>query len=199
MRKEDLFEALSGLDDDIVEGAKATMNKRMNWKAVKTVLVAAILTIALAVPAAAYTIETVRYNAAVEYLKSLGIDVVDLSDYSKKEVIRAVEVYDAYDTEAVAEDNTFIKSLLPNDEYVGRPKEPTCITSEQVRQLTPTMTLTDVTEKLGATQDIGSGICILVYKVDDKYTLTIPFAGLDAQLGVTGEDLLKALQPIDEP
>lgn len=32
MRKEDFFEALGELDDDIVEGAKAPMKKKLNWK-----------------------------------------------------------------------------------------------------------------------------------------------------------------------
>ena len=33
MRKEDFFEVLGDLDDDIVKGAKTTMKKKMNWKA----------------------------------------------------------------------------------------------------------------------------------------------------------------------
>ena len=33
MRKEDFFEVLGELDDDIVKGAKITMKKKMNWKA----------------------------------------------------------------------------------------------------------------------------------------------------------------------
>ena len=44
--------------------------------------------------------------------------------------------------------------------------------------------------------DIGSSIYISICEVDSEYTLTIPFAGDDAQLGVTGETLLEALQPI---
>ncbi len=32
MRKEDFFEVLGELDDDIVKGAKTTMKKKMNWK-----------------------------------------------------------------------------------------------------------------------------------------------------------------------
>lgn len=33
MRKEDFFEVLGGLDDDIVKGAKAPVKKKVNWKA----------------------------------------------------------------------------------------------------------------------------------------------------------------------
>ena len=62
--------------------------------------------------------------------------------------------------------------------------------------LTPTMTATDVIELLGDTQDVGSGLFILCYRVDGAYTLNIPFATLNAQLGVTGEQLLQAKQPM---
>ena len=33
MKKEDFFEVLGELDDDIVKGAKTTMKKKVNWKA----------------------------------------------------------------------------------------------------------------------------------------------------------------------
>ena len=192
MKKEDLFEVLGELDDDIVKGAMTPMKKKVNWKMLRMSAVAAVLAVVLIIPVAAYAVETVRYNAAVAYLKDLGIDVADLSDYSRKEIINAVEIYDAK-----GEENSIIDRLLPNDNHTEMPKEPASVTSEQIRQLTPTMTVSDVMEKLGATMDIGSGISILIYKVDDKYTLTIPFAGNDAQLGVYGEDLLKALQPVE--
>ena len=58
------------------------------------------------------------------------------------------------------------------------------------------MTRTDILSLLGNTQDIGSGIYIYLYEVDQQYLLRIPFASDEAQLGVTGEDLLKALVPI---
>ena len=87
-----------------------------------------------------------------------------------------------------------ILNLLPdNKEAID---EPTQVTSEQIRELTPTMTREEVLSFLGDTQDIGSGIYIYVYQVDQQYLLRIPFANDEAQLGVTGEDLLKALSPI---
>lgn len=72
------------------------------------------------------------------------------------------------------------------------------MTSDQVRALTPAMTREEVLSLLGDTQDLGSGIYVYVYEVDQQYLLRIPFAGDDAQLGVTGEDLLRALTPISE-
>ena len=70
---------------------------------------------------------------------------------------------------------------------------PAQVTSEQVRALTPDMTREEVLALLGGTQDVGSGIYVYVYEVDGKYLLRIPFAGDGAQLGVTGEELLKSL------
>lgn len=194
MRKEDFFEVLGELDDDIVERAKAPVKKRLDWKALRTAAVAAVFIIALIIPAAAYTVETARYNAAVGYLTSLGIDVKDLSNYSRREVIKAYEDYEA----VASETNELLNDLLPgNTPPPKRPTEPTDVTAEQVMKLTPAMTPQDVIDLLGDTQDVGFGLFILCYRVDNDYILYIPFAGLDAQLGVYGEDLLKALQPIE--
>ena len=193
MRREDFFEVLGELDNGIVKEAETPAKKKLNRKALRTAALAAMLAAALIVPATAHVMETVRYNAAVEYLRALGIDAEDLSDYSREEIIRAVEEEKAEEAEGV------IDGLRAKDGPTEIPEEPTNVTSEQVRRLTPSMTVSDVTEELGVTVDIGSGICILVYKVDGVYTLNIPFAGNRAQLGVCGEDLLKALQPIEQP
>lgn len=167
------------------------MKKKINWKIWKVSVVAAGLALVLIVPAAAYAIETVQHNTTVEYLTSLDIDVMDLSNYSKGEVIEVVETYDAY------ENSEIIENRLPDSSSSVLPQEPTNITSEQIGQLTPGMTVKDIKALLGETQDIGSGIYILCYKVDNAYMLTIPLAGDNVQLGVYGEDLLKALQPIE--
>lgn len=193
MKKEDFFEVLGELDGDIVHGAETPVKQTMNWKTLRTAAAAAALAAALIVPAAAYAVETVRYNAAVGCLTALGIDVEDLSGYSRQEVIEAYQAYDA----AAGEENALLDQLLPgNTPAPVRPEEPADVTSEQILELTPDMTPQDVIELLGDTQDIGSGLFILCYRVDKDYLLNIPFTGLDAQLGVYGEDLLKALQPI---
>lgn len=128
------------------------------------------------------------------YLTSLGIDVKDLSDYSRQEVIEAYEACEA----VAGESNGLLEDLMPkNTPLPVQPAEPANVTSEQILELTSAMTSQDVIDRLGATQDVGFGLLILRYRVDDAYTLNIPFAGLDAQLGVYGEDLLKALQPIE--
>ena len=129
-------------------------------------------------------IETIQYNAAVDYLESIGISVEDLSDYSRKEIKEAAKTIDAGENSQLTEE---ILNLLPdNKEAID---EPTQVTSEQIRELTPTMTREEVLSFLGDTQDIGSGNYIYVYQVDQQYLLRIPFANDEAQLGVTGEDL----------
>ena len=75
---------------------------------------------------------------------------------------------------------------------------PAQVTSQQIRGLTPDMTREEVLALLGDTQDIGSGIYVYVYEVDQRYLLQIPFASDGAQLGVTGEALLQAMAPIPE-
>ena len=133
----------------------------------------------------------VREKAAVDYLNSLGIAVEDLSDYSHKEIKEAAKTIDAGESNPLTEE---ILSLIPeNKEPLDTPTQ---VTSEQIKELTPTMTREDVLSLLGDTQDVGSGIYIYLYEVDQQYLLRIPFASDEAQLGVTGEDLLKALVPI---
>ena len=140
---------------------------------------------------AAFAIDGFRYHAAVEYLRSLGISTADLSDYSRNEIKEAARTIDAGESSPLSEE---ILSLLPDQE---KPESaPAQVTSEQIRELTPTMTREEVLSFLGDTQDLGSGIYIYVYEVDRQYLLRIPFADDEAQLGVTGEDLLKALIPI---
>ena len=145
----------------------------------------------LMMPLTAFAIDIIQYNAAVDYLNSLGIAVEDLSDYSHKEIKEAVKTIDAGESSPLTEE---IRSLIP--EYKEPIDTPTQVTAEQIKQLTPTMTRTDILSLLGNTQDIGSGIYIYLYEVDQQYLLRIPFASDEAQLGVTGEDLLKALVPI---
>lgn len=179
--------------EEIMNELKETRPVRRFARPLRTALIAACACLALVGTAfAAEAVQTARFNAAVAYLTSLGIQAEDLSDYSRQEVIHAYECMDA------GKGSELVDSILPSNLLPARPSEPADVTSDQIRQLTPTMTLEEVTSLLGDTVDVGSGLCILLYRVDGAYTLTIPFAGLDAQLGVSGETLLEALQPIAE-
>ena len=188
MTNEKLYEVLGDINEKYVSEARVYQKaKKPIW--VKWGAIAACL--CLMIPLTAFAIDIIQYNAAVDYLNSLGIVVEDLSDYSHKEIKEAVKTIDAGESSPLTEE---ILSLIPENK---EPLDiPTQVTSEQIKKLTPTMTRKDVLSLLGDTQDIGSGIYIYLYEVDQQYLLRIPFASDEAQLGVTGEDLLKALVPI---
>ena len=188
MTNEKLYEVLGDINEKYVSEA------RVYQKAKKPIWVkwgAIVACLCLMIPLTAFAIDIIQYNAAVDYLNSLGIVVEDLSDYSHKEIKEAVKTIDAGESSPLTEE---IRSLIP--EYKEPIDTPTQVTAEQIKKLTPTMTRKDVLSLLGDTQDIGSGIYIYLYEVDQQYLLRIPFASDEAQLGVTGEDLLKALVPI---
>ena len=188
MTNEKLYEVLGDINEKYVSEA------RVYQKAKKPIWVkwgAIVACLCLMIPLTAFAIDIIQYNAAVDYLNSLGIVVEDLSDYSHKEIKEAVKTIDAGESSPLTEE---ILSLIPeNKEPLDTPTQ---VTSEQIKKLTPTMTRNEVLSLLGDTQDIGSGIYIYLYEVDQQYLLRIPFASDEAQLGVTGEDLLKALVPI---
>lgn len=189
MKSEKLLDAIGKIDDNLIYNAVHDTPKKKKGSWFKWGAIAACL--CLMIPLTAFAIDTIQYNAAVNYLSSLGIPVEDLSDYSRKEIKEAAKTIDAGESSPLTEE---ILNLSPDNE---KPIDtPTQVTSEQIRELTPTMTREEVLSRLGDTQDIGSGLYIYVYEVDGAYLLRIPFAGDEAQLGVTGEDLLKALTPI---
>ena len=189
MNTKKFSDAMSELDTKYVDEALSYKKKDKMPIWVKWGAIAACL--CLMMPLTAFAIDIIQYNAAVDYLNSLGIAVEDLSDYSHKEIKEAVKTIDAGESSPLTEE---IRSLIP--EYKEPIDTPTQVTAEQIKQLTPTMTRTDILSLLGNTQDIGSGIYIYLYEVDQQYLLRIPFASDEAQLCVTGEDLLKALVPI---
>ena len=188
MTNEKLYEVLGDINEKYVSEARGYQKAKkpiwVKWGAI-------VACLCLMIPLTAFAIDIIQYNAAVDYLNSLGIVVEDLSDYSHKEIKEAVKTIDAGESSPLTEE---ILSLIPeNKEPLDTPTQ---VTSEQIKKLTPTMTRKDVLSLLGDTQDIGSGIYIYLYEVDQQYLLRIPFASDEAQLGVTGEDLLKALVPI---
>lgn len=191
MKNEKLFKAIGEIDEKfIIEEKKNVKNKKIQIQYFKRLAIASfVVCLTLLTSYTVYAMKVNReYNAAVGYLQSLGIEVEDLSGYSKNEIIKSVDTYQNYG------DSEIINSLLKNNEIIS---SPTHVTSEQIKKLKPTMTYTDVKNMLGDTQDVGSGIYILYYIVDNEYALSIPFTNETSQLGVYGEDLLNALQPIN--
>lgn len=205
MKNEKLLHAIGEIDDSIIREAslyrsnyisddtaqdnkpKVTSNVRFK----RRIAIIAAVCLIFATSITAYAMEVHQYNAAVDYLTSLGIDATDISDYSRQEIKEAAVVLEAGNSNDLTD--RLLKS--PDDSSTPVTTSMTKVTSEQIRELTPYMTYNDVINALGETQDIGSGLYILVYEVDNKYFINIPFSGDDAQLGVTGENLLEALQP----
>ena len=156
MKREEFCEVLGDINENYVKEAganpKAERRRRFKWK-----VIAACLCLLLAAPLTVFAMDTIQYHAAVDYLRSLGIPVEDLSDYSRTEIKEAVKTMDAGESSLLTEE---ILNLLPDS---GEPiQRPTQVTSEQVRELTPTMTREEVLSFLGDTQDIGSGIYIYI-------------------------------------
>ncbi|WP_414732802.1 hypothetical protein [Acetobacterium carbinolicum] len=192
MKNEKFFNAIGKIDDNSIETASPKSNNREKtiWRKRRLItLITACLIFFIS--ATAYAIENRRYNAAVDYLTSLGIEATDLSNYSRSEIKQAVTFLEAGETNALTAE--ILSSAENSSSLIDIPI--TAVTSGQIHDLTPQMTHADIINILGETQDIGSGIYILVYEVDGAYLLNIPLAGNDAQLGVTGETLLKALTP----
>lgn len=195
--KNDQLYAMGYVDERLIEKAETYTGVRRKRPRMKWVVLAACIPLIFGV--AAFASETVRYNAAVGYLTSLGIPVEDLSDYSRKEIKEAAKIIAAKETLAVGDSNALVdeyyKTTATNKDLMNTPAK---VTSDQIRELKPTMTRSEVLALLGDTLDVGSGFYIYVYEVDEDYLLRIPFAGDDGQLGVKGTDLLKALEPIEK-
>lgn len=192
MKKEKrIMNVIGQVDEKYIEEAAPKKEAKKKLIGFKWTKIAACACLLLALPLTAFAVDIIQYNAAVNYLNSLGIPVEDLSDYSRKEIKEAVKTIDAGESSPLTKE---ILDLVPDSKEPI--KTPTQVTSEQISELTPTMTRKEVLSLLGDTQDVGSGIYMYVYEVDQQYLLQIPFAGDEAQLGVTGEDLLKAVTPI---
>ena len=195
--KKNQLDTMGYVDDRLIEKAETYVGSKRKVSRVRWAVLAACIPLILGITA--FASEVVRYNAAVGYLTSLGIPAEDLSDYSRKEIKEAAKIIAAEETLAEGDRNAIVDEYYKSASSAAAMAEtPAKVTSEQIRDLTPTMTRKEVLAFLGDTQDVGSGVFIYVYEVDGNYLLRIPFAGDDAQLGVKGSDLLKALEPIEE-
>lgn len=150
MNAKKFSDAMSELDTKYVDEALNYKKKAKKPIWVKWGAIAACL--CLMIPLTAFAVDIIQYNAAVDYLNSLGIAVEDLNDYSHKEIKEAAKTIDAGESNPLTEE---ILSLIPeNKEPLDTPTQ---VTSEQIKELTPTMTREDVLSLLGDTQDVGSG------------------------------------------
>ena len=87
MNAKKFSDAMSELDTKYVDEALNYKKKAKKPIWVKWGAIAACL--CLMIPLTAFAVDIIQYNAAVDYLNSLGIAVEDLSDYSHKEIKEA--------------------------------------------------------------------------------------------------------------
>lgn len=70
------------------------------------------------------------------------------------------------------------------------------VSSEKITQINSGMNYYDIIDLLGQSKNIGSGLVILPYVVDNEYSLLLTFIKpLSEPAGFVGEELLKQLQP----
>lgn len=70
------------------------------------------------------------------------------------------------------------------------------VTSNSVSEIEKDMTYKEIIMKLGKTKDIGSGLYIAQYVIDDNKILSISFANIMDVCPLTGEELLKEAEDI---
>ena len=101
MKSEKLLDAIGKIDDNLIYNAVHDTPKKKKGSWFKWGAIAACL--CLMIPLTAFAIDTIQYNAAVNYLNSLGIPVEDLSDYSRKEIKEAAKTIDAGESSPLTE------------------------------------------------------------------------------------------------
>ena len=110
MNAKKFSDAMSELDTKYVDEALNYKKKAKKPIWVKWGAIAACL--CLMIPLTAFAVDIIQYNAAVDYLNSLGIAVEDLSDYSHKEIKEAAKTIDAGESNPLTEE---ILSLIPEN------------------------------------------------------------------------------------
>jgi len=70
------------------------------------------------------------------------------------------------------------------------------VRAHDVESIPQGMTYTEIITRLGATRDVGSGLHIAQYILDDKENLYISFADPDEACAKSGTELLQGAQPI---
>ncbi|MHB8070402.1 MAG: hypothetical protein ACYDHF_00420 [Candidatus Cryosericum sp.] len=71
------------------------------------------------------------------------------------------------------------------------------VTSDEVRSIKKGMTYAEIIQRLGPTRDIGSGLHVAHYIVDEKYSLYFSIVSPEAVCPKDGAELLLGLEPID--
>ncbi|MEG0772817.1 hypothetical protein [Clostridium sp.] len=150
-----------------------------------------------------------EYDKAQSYLSDIGIETSNLSKTESIKVYKDMESanfkYDTTKVVLMAKANELGIENVPQNakeiyqsivDYYGVINTGK-VTSSEVKSITPGITYKEIIQLLGPTKDIGSGLHVLQYVVDDNKLLYINFADENDICEKSGDDFLKNLIPVD--
>jgi hypothetical protein len=154
-------------------------------------------------------VNAAEYNKAQSYLSEIGIETSRLSKTESIRVYKDIES-DAFQYETTkdvlsAKANDLGIENVPQNakeiyqsivDYYGLVSTGK-VTSNQVKSIAVGMTYKEIIKLLGPTKDVGSGLHVLQYVVDDNKLLYINFADENDISQKSGEDFLKTLVSVD--
>jgi hypothetical protein len=94
-------------------------------------------------------------------------------------------------SQILKEDSSELGLLSPNNEIKS-------ISKENVLEMKQGMPYIEIIKKLGSTKDVGSGLFVAQYIVDEKVSLTISFANINDKCTLNGEQLLEKAKSISQ-
>lgn len=77
-----------------------------------------------------------------------------------------------------------IQLLSPNNEIKS-------ISKKNILEIKQGMPYIEIIKKLGSTKDVGSGLFVALYIVDEKASLTISFANINDKCTLNGDQILE--------
>lgn len=154
-------------------------------------------------------VNAAEYDKAQSYLSEIGIETSNLSKAESIKVYKDMESdsfkYETTKVVLMAKANELgIENVLQNTkeiyhsivDYYGVVNTAK-VTSAEVKSITSGMSYREIIQLLGPTKDIGSGLHVLQYVVDDNNLLYINFADENDICEKSGDDFLKNLIPVD--
>lgn len=92
-------------------------------------------------------------------------------------------------TKETAKESSYYELLSPSNEVRN-------VSSKTVKEIKSNMTYEEIIKKLGMTKDIGSGLFLAQYVVDNKLNLIISFGNFNDKCSLDGDQLLKAAKSL---
>lgn len=198
LSKEDLRRRVIGTAPRQTEGG-SYMKKKIAAAAAAFVLIATMSLTAYA------AVDAYEYNQAEGFLGGLGIQANELSRSDAKKVYKDIKsddfsypvTIDVLTARAMeigievipADAKALYNELIEFNSHVYTAQ----ISSDGVRMIKSGMSYREITEILGSTKDIGSGMYVLQYVVDGDKILYLSFGSIDDICTMSGDELLESL------